>query len=115
MEERTGSRLAAADACREITATQQCISANFIECDLANGATVAMIAEVNTYLADTLALIGGRCTNPCRDEPCMNDGECRPTFDFEDFTCQCAPGFYGDTCQNRECSELIVYLRLLTS
>ena len=101
--------------CREITATQQCVSANFIECDLANGATVAMIAEVNTYLADTLALIGGRCTNPCRDEPCMNDGECRPSFDFEDFTCQCAPGFYGDTCQNRECSELIVYLRLLTS
>ena len=92
------------ECCSEITLTQQCVSANFLECDTADGGILAMVTATQTYLETTLALIGGRCSNPCRNEPCQNQGTCTPSFDFESHTCRCQPGYFGDNCQSGESS-----------
>ena len=36
--------------------------------------------------------------NPCQPNPCQNNGGCTPISDTE-FTCDCPPGFTGDTCE----------------
>lgn len=38
----------------------------------------------------------GSTSGPCSDEPCLNDGTC--STDGVTFTCACATGFSGDTC-----------------
>ncbi|XP_076101991.1 slit homolog 2 protein-like isoform X2 [Mytilus galloprovincialis] len=37
--------------------------------------------------------------NACHKNPCLHDGTCQ-LQDFKNFTCQCTPGYYGNTCQN---------------
>lgn len=46
----------------------------------------------------------GSTSGPCSDEPCLNDGTC--STDGVTFTCACARGFSGDTCDTNidECS-----------
>lgn len=36
--------------------------------------------------------------NPCTNQPCKNGGSCTVTAD-ESYTCHCAEGFYGDSCE----------------
>ena len=84
----------------EITATRRCVSINLLECDVNNATVALIVSETTTQLEETLALIGGRCSNPCFNEPCLNGGSCTASFDFESYTCACQPGYYGDQCQN---------------
>ena len=46
--------------------------------------------------------------NPCVPNPCMNGGNCKE--EKGNFTCDCQPGFEGDTC---EISRLTCIVRLL--
>ena len=36
--------------------------------------------------------------NPCTNNLCKNGGTCTVTGD-DSYSCQCAEGFYGDTCE----------------
>ena len=36
--------------------------------------------------------------NPCTNNPCKNGGTCTVTGD-DSYSCQCAEGFYGDSCE----------------
>ena len=36
--------------------------------------------------------------NPCTNNPCKNGGTCTVTED-DSYSCQCAEGFYGDSCE----------------
>ena len=36
----------------------------------------------------------------CASDPCLNDGNCEDGV--AEFTCNCAPGWAGDTCQESE-------------
>ncbi len=43
---------------------------------------------------------GVDCTdemNPCRPDPCRNGAQCVAEDDYENFTCQCPPGFVGES------------------
>ena len=55
-----------------ISVTQRCVSAELIECDLDDNSIAVVVTDIETHLADTLVLIGARCTNPCASEPCKN-------------------------------------------
>ena len=45
--------------------------------------------------------------HPCEAEPCKNGANCSGDIRDYTFTCECAPGFRGDTCEEqiRECQE----------
>lgn len=36
----------------------------------------------------------------CKKNPCMNGGVCE--YWETEYICQCAPGFYGEICENGE-------------
>ena len=46
--------------------------------------------------------------NPCDSSPCANNGSCSPVGPF-DYTCQCAVGYTGLTCEidNDHCLSVI--------
>ena len=62
-------------------------------CDPGDGGAPAFCACDDGYEGD-----GTTCTeiNECDPNPCLNDGTCTDLVD--DYSCECAPGFSGATC-----------------
>ncbi|XP_060566743.1 uncharacterized protein LOC132725615 [Ruditapes philippinarum] len=44
----------------------------------------------------------------CAAKPCLNGGVC--TDGINSFTCTCAPGFYGNTCEKAKSKNVMVYI-----
>ena len=50
--------------------------------------------------------------DPCEPNPCHNGGLCLPEDDGT-FTCQCADGFSGETCETGVCDLIfVIYQRV---
>ena len=45
--------------------------------------------------------------NECSSKPCANGGTCNDAFSF--FSCECAPGFSGVTCQSEFAFSITKY------
>ncbi|APR82662.1 fibronectin type III domain protein [Minicystis rosea] len=45
----------------------------------------------------TGSCVNGTCVDPCAERPCENGGTCNA--DGASYTCQCAPGFTGTSCE----------------
>ena len=40
---------------------------------------------------------------PCSEDPCLHEGKCDHVG--KDFQCTCLPGYYGKTCEQKDCKE----------
>ena len=44
----------------------------------------------------------------CLSEPCQHGGTCNATIGVDGFTCICAPGWTGDTCEEGRFTEMLL-------
>lgn len=42
----------------------------------------------------------------CMTEPCLNHGDCLPSWTQDGYQCVCAQGFTGSTCEQGKISKL---------
>ncbi|VDM81151.1 unnamed protein product [Strongylus vulgaris] len=72
--------------------------------DLSQGICVDMAADQGNYLCKCDPMFTGtNCetpvSGPCNVNPCKNGGVCIPDTVLNTYTCQCAEGYCGKTCQ----------------
>lgn len=56
------------------------------------------------------AIYYSRTLSPCDgpDTKCQNDGTCKRLLDSPDALCECQDGFYGDTCETKVDTEILL-------
>jgi hypothetical protein len=72
----------------------------YVNCQQPAYSMCTTVLTVDTCVADfPYRICPSMCNNPictCGFSQCLNNG----TFDIENCTCQCAPGFFGTTCES---------------
>ncbi|MGK0358056.1 MAG: cysteine-rich repeat protein [Bradymonadia bacterium] len=65
----------------------------------------AVEADAGAVEADAGAVEAdaGAVDDDCAGDPCQNGGACLDGVDA--FTCECAPGFYGEACEDEQCGD----------
>jgi hypothetical protein len=82
----------AINVCWNVQKKLDCTYSSSLHCESARGEiNVTVDAMLSYYRTAT------RCSNPCRNNPCLNDGTCTPRgFGY---TCDCKRGYSGDRCE----------------
>ncbi|XP_028410605.1 von Willebrand factor-like [Dendronephthya gigantea] len=57
----------------------------------------------HSYISMRVEFYGCFEDQPCSKDPCLHEGTCEHVG--SDFMCTCLPGYYGKTCEQKECKE----------
>ena len=85
-----------ADFCQSVDGARVCYADSLANCSSSHW--LDLVSAAYDKVLDMK--LEDKCDNACQYMPCMNGGSCRTAPDSYGYTCDCLPGFTGETCRD---------------